>query len=116
MNREVFHPTSSRSLVLNGFGFRFRLFSALCAMLTSGACHFIWHFIKRGSIFARLRLRSVQVDFSASPEELAEHFAPCGTVDLVKILVDKYTGRPKGCEAPPSSPLLPDRAELDQSA
>lgn len=36
------------------------------------------------------------VDFSATPGELAEHFKTCGTVNRVTILMDKVTGRPKG--------------------
>ena len=37
----------------------------------------------------------VQVDYSATPEELQEHFAGCGTVNRVTILCDKYRN-PKG--------------------
>eukprot|EP01120_Amphizonella_sp_Union-15-10_P007759 TRINITY_DN2659_c0_g1_i1.p1 TRINITY_DN2659_c0_g1~~TRINITY_DN2659_c0_g1_i1.p1 ORF type:complete len:177 (-),score=45.56 TRINITY_DN2659_c0_g1_i1:47-577(-) len=36
------------------------------------------------------------VDFSATPEELKEHFRACGTIVRVTILVDKWTGHPKG--------------------
>lgn len=36
------------------------------------------------------------VDFNATPEELQRHFQSCGTVNRVTILVDKWTGRPKG--------------------
>ena len=35
-----------------------------------------------------------QVDYSASPEELQEHFAACGTINRVTILCDRY-GQPK---------------------
>jgi len=35
------------------------------------------------------------VDYSATPEELQEHFASCGTVNRVTILCDKYK-QPKG--------------------
>ena len=35
-----------------------------------------------------------QVDYSATPEELQEHFASCGTVNRVTILCDRY-GNPK---------------------
>jgi len=37
-----------------------------------------------------------QVDYSATPEELLAHFEPCGTVERVTIVCDKFTGRPKG--------------------
>merc|ERR1712037_934892 len=37
-----------------------------------------------------------QVDYSATPEELLAHFEPCGTVERVTIVCDKYTGKPKG--------------------
>eukprot|EP00322_Chrysochromulina_rotalis_P007206 CAMPEP_0115865874 /NCGR_PEP_ID=MMETSP0287-20121206/19948_1 /TAXON_ID=412157 /ORGANISM="Chrysochromulina rotalis, Strain UIO044" /LENGTH=259 /DNA_ID=CAMNT_0003320403 /DNA_START=89 /DNA_END=869 /DNA_ORIENTATION=- len=36
-----------------------------------------------------------QVDYSATPEELQEHFAGCGTVNRVTIICDKF-GSPKG--------------------
>ena len=36
-----------------------------------------------------------QVDYSATPEELQEHFAGCGTVNRVTILCDKFRN-PKG--------------------
>ena len=36
-----------------------------------------------------------QVDYSATPEELQEHFAACGTVNRVTILCDQYKN-PKG--------------------
>merc|ERR1719203_1681754 len=36
-----------------------------------------------------------QVDYSATPEELQEHFAGCGTVNRVTILCDQYRN-PKG--------------------
>ena len=36
-----------------------------------------------------------QVDYSATPEELQEHFAACGTVNRVTILCDQYRN-PKG--------------------
>mmetsp|Transcript_6435 Transcript_6435/g.10782 ORF Transcript_6435/g.10782 Transcript_6435/m.10782 type:complete len:169 (-) Transcript_6435:278-784(-) len=35
------------------------------------------------------------VDYSATPEELQEHFASCGTVNRVTILCDRYRN-PKG--------------------
>ena len=37
-----------------------------------------------------------QVDYSATPEELLAHFGPCGTVERVTIVCDKFTGKPKG--------------------
>merc|ERR1711981_729301 len=37
-----------------------------------------------------------QVDYSTTPEELLTHFDPCGTVERVTIVCDKFTGRPKG--------------------
>ena len=36
-----------------------------------------------------------QVDYSATPEELQEHFAACGTVNRVTILCDRFRN-PKG--------------------
>jgi polyadenylate-binding protein 2 len=36
------------------------------------------------------------VDFSATPQELQQHFQSCGTMDRVTILCDKFTGHPKG--------------------
>jgi len=37
-----------------------------------------------------------QVDYESTPEELLAHFEPCGTVERVTIVCDKFTGRPKG--------------------
>jgi polyadenylate-binding protein 2 len=37
-----------------------------------------------------------QVDYGATPEELQDHFKSCGTVNRITILVDKWTGSPKG--------------------
>jgi polyadenylate-binding protein 2 len=37
-----------------------------------------------------------QVDYSATPEELLAHFGPCGTVERVTIVCDKFSGKPKG--------------------
>eukprot|EP00916_Digyalum_oweni_P013672 GHVL01022443.1.p1 GENE.GHVL01022443.1~~GHVL01022443.1.p1 ORF type:complete len:138 (+),score=21.25 GHVL01022443.1:44-457(+) len=37
-----------------------------------------------------------QVDYSTTPEELQEHFKSCGTINRITILVDKFTGHPKG--------------------
>lgn len=37
-----------------------------------------------------------QVEYSSTPEELCAHFDPCGTVERVTIVCDKFTGKPKG--------------------
>lgn len=37
-----------------------------------------------------------QVDYEATPEDLRAHFAPCGTINRVTILCDKFSGHPKG--------------------
>lgn len=36
------------------------------------------------------------VDYGSTPEELQEHFKSCGQINRITILVDKYTGSPKG--------------------
>merc|ERR1719487_1420533 len=36
------------------------------------------------------------VDYGSTPEELQEHFKSCGQVNRITILVDKYSGHPKG--------------------
>jgi polyadenylate-binding protein 2 len=36
------------------------------------------------------------VDYGASPEEIQDHFKTCGTINRVTILLDKFTGHPKG--------------------
>jgi RNA recognition motif-containing protein len=36
------------------------------------------------------------VDFSATPEDLEEHFKSLGAVNRITIICDKYTGIPKG--------------------
>lgn len=36
------------------------------------------------------------VDYSASPEEIQAHFESCGSINRVTILLDKFTGQPKG--------------------
>ncbi|KIM33416.1 hypothetical protein M408DRAFT_326134 [Serendipita vermifera MAFF 305830] len=36
------------------------------------------------------------VDYGATPEEIQAHFASCGTINRVTILLDKFTGHPKG--------------------
>jgi polyadenylate-binding protein 2 len=37
-----------------------------------------------------------QVDYEATPDELRAHFAPCGTINRITIMVDKLTGQAKG--------------------
>ena len=37
-----------------------------------------------------------QVDYEATPDELRAHFAPCGTINRITIMVDKVTGQSKG--------------------
>eukprot|EP00929_Paragymnodinium_shiwhaense_P073719 TRINITY_DN3766_c0_g1_i2.p1 TRINITY_DN3766_c0_g1~~TRINITY_DN3766_c0_g1_i2.p1 ORF type:complete len:202 (+),score=61.43 TRINITY_DN3766_c0_g1_i2:89-694(+) len=37
-----------------------------------------------------------QVDYGSTPEELQEHFKACGAISRITILVDKWTGSPKG--------------------
>merc|ERR1719321_1400039 len=36
------------------------------------------------------------VDYGSTPEELQEHFKSCGQINRITILVDKFTGQPKG--------------------
>lgn len=36
------------------------------------------------------------VDYGASPEEIQAHFTHCGAINRVTILLDKFTGHPKG--------------------
>merc|ERR1719443_1311677 len=36
------------------------------------------------------------VDYGSTPEELQEHFKSCGGINRITILVDKFTGSPKG--------------------
>ncbi|KAG9234373.1 hypothetical protein BJ875DRAFT_441325 [Amylocarpus encephaloides] len=36
------------------------------------------------------------VDYEASPEEIQAHFQVCGAINRVTILLDKFTGHPKG--------------------
>lgn len=36
------------------------------------------------------------VDYGATPQELEKHFEKCGSVQRVTILMDKFTGSPKG--------------------
>jgi polyadenylate-binding protein 2 len=41
------------------------------------------------------------VDYSASPEEIQAHFQSCGSINRVTILLDKFSGQPKGYASPP---------------
>jgi len=36
------------------------------------------------------------VDYGASPEEIQDHFKSCGSINRVTIVLDKFTGHPKG--------------------
>ena len=36
------------------------------------------------------------VDYGASPEEIQAHFQTCGSINRVTILLDKFSGHPKG--------------------
>lgn len=36
------------------------------------------------------------VDYEASPQEIQAHFQSCGSINRVTILLDKFTGHPKG--------------------
>lgn len=36
------------------------------------------------------------VDYQATPEEIQAHFQSCGSINRVTILLDKFTGHPKG--------------------
>jgi RNA recognition motif-containing protein len=40
------------------------------------------------------------VDYGASPEEIQAHFQSCGSINRVTILLDKFTGHPKGFVSP----------------
>jgi polyadenylate-binding protein 2 len=40
------------------------------------------------------------VDYGASPEEIQAHFQSCGSINRVTILLDKFTGHPKGFVIP----------------
>lgn len=42
------------------------------------------------------------VDYSASPEDVQAHFQSCGSINRVTILLDKFTGHPKGYVSAPS--------------
>lgn len=36
------------------------------------------------------------VDYASKPQELVDHFKACGAINRVTIMVDKFTGHPKG--------------------
>jgi len=36
------------------------------------------------------------VDYGSTPEEIQEHFKACGAINRITILVDKFSGSPKG--------------------
>ena len=36
------------------------------------------------------------VDYGSTPQELQEHFKSCGDINRITILVDKWSGHPKG--------------------
>ena len=40
------------------------------------------------------------VDYGASPEEIQSHFQSCGSINRVTILLDKFSGHPKGLVSP----------------
>jgi polyadenylate-binding protein 2 len=44
------------------------------------------------------------VDYGASPEEIQAHFQNCGSINRVTILLDKFTGHPKGSVSPNGVP------------
>lgn len=48
---------------------------------------------------AEVDLRSIyvgNVDYGSTAEELESHFGCCGAINRITILVDKFTGHPKG--------------------
>lgn len=45
------------------------------------------------------------VDYSASPEDIQGHFQSCGSINRVTILLDKFTGQPKGYASSIASPF-----------
>jgi polyadenylate-binding protein 2 len=47
------------------------------------------------------------VDYGASPEEIQAHFQSVGSINRVTILLDKFTGHPKGLVVPPLPPPAP---------
>lgn len=55
------------------------------------------------------------VDYGASPEEIQAHFQSCGSINRVTILLDKFTGHPKGFVSPIRclEHCVPSRASKD---
>ena len=51
--------------------------------------------VEGGRVFT-VSLTHVQVDYSATAQELENHFHGCGSIHRVTILCDKFTGQPKG--------------------
>lgn len=47
------------------------------------------------------------VDYGASPEEIQAHFQECGSINRVTILLDKFTGHPKGLVFPYEEVVFP---------
>lgn len=47
------------------------------------------------------------VDYGASPEEIQAHFQSAGSINRVTILLDKFTGQPKGFVSHPAILLPP---------
>ena len=43
------------------------------------------------------------VDYGASPEEIQAHFQSAGSINRVTILLDKFSGQPKGFVSGPGS-------------
>ena len=48
------------------------------------------------SMYTNFLMLFSQVDYSATAEELEQHFHGCGAVNRVTILCDKFSGHPKG--------------------
>ena len=44
------------------------------------------------------------VDYGATPEEIQAHFQSAGSINRVTILLDKFTGHPKGWVLPCAGP------------
>ena len=47
--------------------------------------------------YVDVKFGTKKVDYGATPEEIQAHFSACGTINRVTILLDKFTGHPKGC-------------------
>ncbi|KAI4146398.1 MAG: hypothetical protein LQ340_005945 [Diploschistes diacapsis] len=56
------------------------------------------------------------VDYGASPEEIQAHFQSCGSINRVTILLDKFTGHPKGlCPNEPTFQAWPEVVEAEEA-